>query len=91
MVIVLLRLVWRARATGRMANGLNFDPPRNYDTMALARTRAIAGWQQKVAALCLRHSPPWWHAHAKQLVCECHADGIGCEVTAKPARKLLGS
>lgn len=34
-------------------NGLNFDPPRNYDTMALARVRAIAGWQQKVAALCV--------------------------------------
>jgi hypothetical protein len=78
-------------ATGRMPNGLNFEPPRIYDTTGLARTRAIAGWKHKVAAQCLQYSSFWWRAHAKHVECEGYAGGVSCEVTARPARKLLGS
>ena len=77
------------RAAGRMPNGLNFDPPRPYDTAKAARSRAIAAWRQKVAARCPRHSTFWWRAHAKSVDCEGHAGGASCEVGARPARKLF--
>jgi hypothetical protein len=77
------------RAMGRMANGLNFDPPRHYDTIKAARSRAIAAWRQKVAARCPGHSTFWWRAHAKRIDCEGYAGGVSCEVEARPARKLF--
>jgi hypothetical protein len=77
------------RATGRMSNGLNFDPPRHYDTMKAARSRAIAAWRQKVAVRCPHHSTFWWRAHGKRVDCEGYAGGVNCEVAATPARKLF--
>ena len=76
-------------ATGRMANGLNFDPPRHYDTLRQARSRAIAAWRQKVATRCPRHSTFWWRAYAKSVDCEGYAGGVSCQVAARPARKLF--
>jgi len=76
-------------AVGRMANGLNFDPPRRYDTQWAARHRAIAAWRQRVAASCPRHSTFWWRAHDKRVDCEGYAGGIACVVRAAPARKLF--
>jgi hypothetical protein len=76
-------------ATGRMANGLNFDPPRRYDTERAARSRAIAAWRQGVAARCPTHSTFWWRAHDKRVDCEGYAGGVACQVRAIPARKLL--
>jgi hypothetical protein len=76
-------------AAGRMANGLNFDPPRLYDTERVARSRAIAVWRQKVAARCPGRSTFWWRAHDKRVDCEGYAGGVACEVRAVPARKLL--
>ena len=77
------------RATGRMSNGLNFDPPRHYDTVKAARSRAIAAWRQKVAMRCPRHSTFWWRAYSKSVDCEGYAGGVSCEVGARPARKLF--
>jgi hypothetical protein len=75
--------------SGRIANGLNFDPPRHYDTQAVARQRAIAAWRDKVGVRCPHHSTFWWRAHGKSVDCEGYAGGIECEVRAVPARKLL--
>jgi hypothetical protein len=77
------------RAMGRMPNGLNFEPPRHYDTVRMARSRAIAAWRQKVAARCPHHSTFWWRAQAKSIDCEGYAGGVSCEVGARPARKLF--
>jgi hypothetical protein len=76
-------------AVGRMANGLNFDPPRHYDAERLARSRAIAAWQQKVALRCPGRSTFWWRAYDKRIDCEGYAGGVACQVRAAPARKLL--
>lgn len=76
-------------ATGRMANGLSFEPPRRYDTQGVARSRAIASWRARVAARCPQHSTFWWRAHDKRVSCEGYAGGVACEVRAIPARKLL--
>lgn len=75
-------------ASARAPNGLNLEPPQHYDTEKLARSRAIASWQQKVAALCPQDSTLWWRARDKKVDCEGYAGGIGCEVSARPARKL---
>ena len=76
-------------AWGRMSNGLNFDPPRRYDTERLARSRAIAAWRLKVATRCPSRSTFWWRAHDKRVDCEGYAGGVACEVRAIPARKLF--
>src|SRR5438046_1043273 len=76
-------------AAGRMANGLNFDPPRHYATERLARRRAIEAWRQKVDWRCPGHSTFWWRAHDKRVDCEGYAGGVACEVKAVPARKLF--
>ena len=74
--------------SARAPNGLNLDPPQHYDTEKLARGRAIAGWQQKVATRCPLYSTLWWRARDRKVDCEGYAGGIGCEVSARPARKL---
>jgi hypothetical protein len=76
-------------ALGRMANGLNFDPPRRYDTERVARSRAIAAWRLRVATRCPAYSTFWWRAHDKRVECEGYAGGVACEVRAAPARKLF--
>ena len=76
-------------AAGRMANGLNFDPPRRYDTERVARSRAIAAWRQRVALRRPGHSTFWWRAHDKRVDCEGYAGGVACRVRAAPARKLF--
>jgi len=76
-------------AAGRMANGLNFDPPLRYDTERVARSRAIAAWRQRVALRCPGRSTFWWRAHDKRIDCEGYAGGIACQVSAVPARKLF--
>src|SRR5436853_4653298 len=76
-------------ATGRIANGRNFDPPRLYDTQRAARSRAVAAWRQRVALRCPGRSTFWWRAHDKRVDCEGYAGGVACEVRAVPARKLL--
>lgn len=76
-------------AAGRMANGLNFDPPRRYDTERVARSRAIAAWRQRVALRCPGHSTFWWRAHDKRVDCEGYAGGVACQVRAAPARKMF--
>ena len=65
-------------AVGRMANGLNFDPPRHYDTERLARSRAITAWRQKVALRCPGRSTFWWRAYDKRVDCEGYAGGVAC-------------
>jgi len=67
-------------AVGRMANGLNFDPPRHYDTERLAA---------EVALRCPGRSTFWWRAYDKRVDCEGYAGGVACRVRAAPARKLL--
>jgi hypothetical protein len=76
-------------AAGRMANGLNFEPARHYDTERVARSRAIAMWRQRVAFRCPGRSTFWWRAHDKRVDCEGYAGGVACEVRAIPARKLF--
>lgn len=76
-------------AASRMANGLNFDPPRRYDIERVARSRAIAAWRLKVAVRCPRRSTFWWRAYDKRVDCEGYAGGIACQVRAVPARKLF--
>lgn len=73
----------------RVANGMNYDPPRYYDTTALARSRAIGLWKMKVRTLCPDHSAFWWRAFEKQVECDGYAGGIGCRVQARPAHKFF--
>lgn len=76
-------------AQARVANGLNYDPPRHYDATALARSRAIGLWKMKVRTLCPDHSAFWWRAFEKDVACEGYAGGIGCRVAARPAHKFF--
>jgi hypothetical protein len=76
-------------AQARVANGLNYDPPRAYDATALARSRAIGLWKMKVRTLCPDHSAFWWRAFEKDVSCEGYAGGIGCRVAARPAHKFF--
>src|SRR5437879_5740963 len=76
-------------ASARAPNGLNYDPPRHYDTEKLAQKRAVAAWQRTVAAACPRYSTSWSRAQEKTFNCEGYAGGISCEASARPARRML--
>ena len=72
-------------ASARAPNGLNFDPPKQYDTEKLARRRAITSWRREVAKRCPHSSTLWWRAHGKKIDCEGYAGGVECEARAHPA------
>ena len=74
---------------GKAPHGANFDPPRKYNTEALAKTRAIADWSAKVKAGCPRSSTSWYRATNKKVSCDGYAGGIGCEATAHPRRRYF--
>ena len=74
---------------GRMANGLNYDPPRHYNAEKLARNKAIAAWRADVTAQCPHHSNLWWRAANKSIECDGYAGGTGCDLKAVPAKKLF--
>ena len=71
-------------ASGRMSNGMAYDPPRHYDAEKLARKKAIHAWHEQVEATCPHHSSRWWRASHKSIACDGYAGGIGCEATAIP-------
>ena len=56
----------------------------------LARKRAIADWSQRVKKFCPHHSPLYVRAHDKKIECDAGAGNRDCQVSARPARKLLG-
>lgn len=76
-------------AHARMANGLNYDPPRYYDARALARSRAIGIWKTKVRTYCPDHSAFWWRALDKRIQCEGYAGGVVCDIYGRPAHKFF--
>jgi hypothetical protein len=55
----------------------------------LARTRAVANWQAKVAQSCPGRSSNWLRAKAKSITCEGAAGATNCVARARPARKLF--
>ncbi|MFA5948653.1 MAG: hypothetical protein WC807_00050 [Hyphomicrobium sp.] len=73
-------------ALGSAANPMNYDPPKRYNMEALAKTRAIAAWRAEVRKSCPGHLSYWWAASKRSVICEGHAGGLSCEVTAVPAR-----
>lgn len=73
----------------RAPNGLNYDPPRQYDTRALARSRAIGIWKTKVRTYCPDHSAFWWRALDKRIQCEGYAGGVVCDIYGRPAHKFF--
>lgn len=72
---------------GKAANPLNYDPPRHYDMLALAKRRAIANWHEEVEAKCPHASSYWFRARTKKVTCDGYAGGTGCEAFAIPARR----
>lgn len=76
-------------AWGRAPNGLNYEPPRGYDTVALARARAISNWKTRVRVACPDHSAFWWRAADKAVDCQGYAGGAACTVRARPALKFF--
>ncbi len=77
---------------GRAQHGHNYDPPRKYDTEALARTRAISSWADRVRAECPGRAADWGAARNAKLACEGYAGGIMCEASAAPrARSPYGA
>lgn len=76
-------------AWGRAPNGSNYEPPRPYDTVALARHRAIQNWKMRVRVGCPEHSAFWWRAGDKAVDCQGYAGGTACSVRARPALKLF--
>lgn len=76
-------------AWGRAPNGLNYEPPRLYDTVATARARAISNWKMRVRVACPDHSAFWWRAADKAVDCQGYAGGAACTVRARPALKFL--
>ena len=75
--------------SGRAANPANYDPPKHYNMEKLAKSRAIANWQEKVRAACSGASTAWLRARDKKIECDGYAGGLGCEATATPARKFF--
>ncbi|MBS0240920.1 MAG: hypothetical protein JSS20_02000 [Proteobacteria bacterium] len=71
---------------GRAANPQNYEPPKHYDMGALARSRAIADWQQSVRKKCPARSSSWAKAHRKDLQCEGYAGGTECTATGVPRK-----
>lgn len=69
---------------GRAPHGTNFDPPRKYDTEALARKRAMDAWADRVRAECPGRAAGWSGARNAKLECEGYAGGIMCEASAAP-------
>jgi hypothetical protein len=55
----------------------------------LARTRAIANWQARVAQKCPGRSTSWLRAKAKSIDCDGSAGSTNCVARARPARKLF--
>jgi hypothetical protein len=55
----------------------------------LARTRAIADWQTKVAQKCPGRSNSWLRAKAKSIDCSGAASSTTCVARARPARKFF--
>ena len=70
---------------GRAANPSHYDPPRKYDVVELARTRAELAWLKAVKAECPGRSVIWLRSSGRKVECEGYAGGTECTVTAIPA------
>lgn len=70
--------------SGQAANPLNFDPPRRYDMVTLAKAHAVGAWKKEVRARCPGHSKSWTRARGNSITCEGYAGGMSCVATATP-------
>ena len=77
----------RVTGAGEAKNGANYDPPRTYNTEALAKKRAVENWSAAVKASCPGYSHLWHAATHKHFSCEGTAGGLGCEAIAHPHRR----
>jgi hypothetical protein len=68
----------------------DFERYHGHVPEGLAKSRAIAAWQQKVASDCAGFSAKWWRAKAASVECDAGMGHDYCTATAVPARKLLG-
>lgn len=70
--------------SGQAANPQNFDPPRRYDVVTLAKVRAVGAWKAAVRARCPGQSLSWTRALKRDLSCEGKAGGTSCVATGTP-------
>lgn len=70
--------------TGSAANPQNYNPPRRYDMVTLAKAHAVGAWKNAVRSLCPGHSTSWTKARGKSISCEGYAGGTQCVATGKP-------
>lgn len=72
--------------SGSAPNPANFDPPRRYDMVTLAKAHAVGAWKKQVRASCPGYSTSWPSARGRNLSCEGYAGGTSCVATGTPRK-----